>query len=520
MMAHQTHPYTHKHKRLLHPDVPYAFIFSNDDLLGGDNSGGTGGSSGSVTVATARLFGPPKLAVLSAAALQRKLISDLDAAAAAAEAALAGQRGGGKGGGCSKEGSAARSNGGGAVLATANVAAAAEGASRAPQAPAPALAPAAGAVLRQAPSLRRHARPPRREHSAAEVLGRRASGRAGSLLLVGGRRSSAIGTTDLSARSGARLSRSRNPSLTGAGGGGGGPSEAADAAAGAQAGAAQAPPAALDEGALELVLRGRAPGGAGGAHEAFRRLALASGLSEAARAGGACPLLARRPSRRALSCLVLRACPSAPVALVRLDSAAEGGGDGDANADGGGAGDDASGAGGIKQRGSGSGNGTAAGAPTAGGGDVQAAEGHAEAPPLDLQRAGRLGLYRAGSFTAAALQQQRAATTTAAAAVAAAAAAEPPAGADSAGAAADDSGTGSEGGGSEGGGSDAGDDDSGECEICFDAAAAVAALPCGHRTCLDCARELARLHHFRPALCAFCRRVVEGFALRLEAAGG
>ncbi|KIZ06433.1 hypothetical protein MNEG_1511 [Monoraphidium neglectum] len=56
---------------LLHPDVPYTFIFNNEDMAGG----------------AVRMFGPPKLAVLAAGALQGKLLADLAAVTEAAEKA-------------------------------------------------------------------------------------------------------------------------------------------------------------------------------------------------------------------------------------------------------------------------------------------------------------------------------------------------------------------------------------------------------------------------------------------------
>jgi hypothetical protein len=56
------------------------------------------------------------------------------------------------------------------------------------------------------------------------------------------------------------------------------------------------------------------------------------------------------------------------------------------------------------------------------------------------------------------------------------------------------------------------DDDDGTCEICFDAAAAVALQNCGHTLCVGCCRELCKLHHFKPGLCPYCRQIICGFA--------
>jgi hypothetical protein len=38
-------------------------------------------------------------------------------------------------------------------------------------------------------------------------------------------------------------------------------------------------------------------------------------------------------------------------------------------------------------------------------------------------------------------------------------------------------------------------------------------LDCGHHQCLACSHELCKLHHFRPALCPFCRCVIRGFSV-------
>ncbi|KAF8060544.1 ankrd52 [Scenedesmus sp. PABB004] len=50
-----------------------------------------------------------------------------------------------------------------------------------------------------------------------------------------------------------------------------------------------------------------------------------------------------------------------------------------------------------------------------------------------------------------------------------------------------------------------------ECEVCFDAVARVALSACGHTLCVACCRQLSTLHHFRPALCPFCRQIIRGF---------
>lgn len=64
----------HEHlTELLHPEVPFAFIFTSDDLQEG----------------ISRLYGPPRLAVLAASALQRKLVADLSALLPPGEAASA-----------------------------------------------------------------------------------------------------------------------------------------------------------------------------------------------------------------------------------------------------------------------------------------------------------------------------------------------------------------------------------------------------------------------------------------------
>lgn len=36
---------------------------------------------------------------------------------------------------------------------------------------------------------------------------------------------------------------------------------------------------------------------------------------------------------------------------------------------------------------------------------------------------------------------------------------------------------------------------------------------CGHRLCINCSRELCKLHLFQPALCPFCRGMIQGFCL-------
>ena len=48
----------------------------------------------------------------------------------------------------------------------------------------------------------------------------------------------------------------------------------------------------------------------------------------------------------------------------------------------------------------------------------------------------------------------------------------------------------------------------GACEICFDEKACVELWQCGHTLCVTCTREMCKLHHFKPALCPFCRQII------------
>jgi hypothetical protein len=48
----------------------------------------------------------------------------------------------------------------------------------------------------------------------------------------------------------------------------------------------------------------------------------------------------------------------------------------------------------------------------------------------------------------------------------------------------------------------------GDCEICFDEKACVELWRCGHTLCVTCTREMCKLHHFKPALCPFCRQII------------
>jgi hypothetical protein len=54
------------------------------------------------------------------------------------------------------------------------------------------------------------------------------------------------------------------------------------------------------------------------------------------------------------------------------------------------------------------------------------------------------------------------------------------------------------------------------CEICFDAEAVVSLQACGHALCVGCCREMCKLHHFKPALCPYCRQIICGFTARLD----
>eukprot|EP00775_Hariotina_reticulata_P008074 gene8074-8269_t len=54
-------------------------------------------------------------------------------------------------------------------------------------------------------------------------------------------------------------------------------------------------------------------------------------------------------------------------------------------------------------------------------------------------------------------------------------------------------------------------DDEATCEICFDAVAVVALQGCGHTLCICCCKEMCKLHHFKPALCPYCRQIICGF---------
>jgi hypothetical protein len=55
------------------------------------------------------------------------------------------------------------------------------------------------------------------------------------------------------------------------------------------------------------------------------------------------------------------------------------------------------------------------------------------------------------------------------------------------------------------------DDDEATCEICFDAVAVVALQDCRHTLCIRCCKEMCKLHHFKPALCPYCRQIICGF---------
>lgn len=57
------------------------------------------------------------------------------------------------------------------------------------------------------------------------------------------------------------------------------------------------------------------------------------------------------------------------------------------------------------------------------------------------------------------------------------------------------------------------DDEEGLCDVCFDHTACVDIRDCGHQLCVDCCRELCNLHHFKPALCPFCRRIIHSFQM-------
>jgi hypothetical protein len=60
------------------------------------------------------------------------------------------------------------------------------------------------------------------------------------------------------------------------------------------------------------------------------------------------------------------------------------------------------------------------------------------------------------------------------------------------------------------------DEDSLMCEICFDAQAVVSLQACGHALCVGCCREMCKLHHFKPALCPYCRQIICGFSARVD----
>jgi hypothetical protein len=60
------------------------------------------------------------------------------------------------------------------------------------------------------------------------------------------------------------------------------------------------------------------------------------------------------------------------------------------------------------------------------------------------------------------------------------------------------------------------DEDGLMCEICFDAQAVVSLQACGHALCVGCCKEMCKLHHFKPALCPYCRQIICGFTARVE----
>eukprot|EP00882_Tetradesmus_deserticola_P005366 GHRQ01005647.1.p1 GENE.GHRQ01005647.1~~GHRQ01005647.1.p1 ORF type:complete len:268 (+),score=60.34 GHRQ01005647.1:1-804(+) len=63
------------------------------------------------------------------------------------------------------------------------------------------------------------------------------------------------------------------------------------------------------------------------------------------------------------------------------------------------------------------------------------------------------------------------------------------------------------------------DEDELMCEICFDAQAVVVLQACGHALCVGCCREMCKLHHFKPALCPYCRQIICGFSARVDGDG-
>jgi hypothetical protein len=65
-------------------------------------------------------------------------------------------------------------------------------------------------------------------------------------------------------------------------------------------------------------------------------------------------------------------------------------------------------------------------------------------------------------------------------------------------------------------GEEGSDEDELTCEICFDAEAVVSLQACGHALCVGCCREMCKLHHFKPALCPYCRQIICGFTARVD----
>ncbi|GBF94306.1 hypothetical protein Rsub_06928 [Raphidocelis subcapitata] len=299
---------------------------------------------------------------------------------------------------------------------------------------------------------------------------------------------------------------------------------------------------------LDAVLSWRS-GDLGEAQRAYRLMVLASGLSQMSEAGGSRSVLLRAPSGRGRSYSTLSPCPSAATGLARL-------GAGDAASEAAGAAAEAP----LQRRGSRLGiyrraSGTlgqaappAAAQPEAGGGGDDGGggggddEGAAEAagatagaqappPPAPQQQqqqqpqrgvrpslGGRptLGALpeaasagggdgATGAFPAAAGAAVAAAASEAAPEAAPAAAAPPSVEAKWAA-----SMPAAQSGSLEGGSWD--DEDESTCEICYDAVCCVKALDCGHKVCISCGHELCQLHHFRPALCPFCRQIIRGYA--------
>lgn len=55
-----------------------------------------------------------------------------------------------------------------------------------------------------------------------------------------------------------------------------------------------------------------------------------------------------------------------------------------------------------------------------------------------------------------------------------------------------------------------------DCGICLENYSNLTLLTCDHKLCAGCCKELCKLHQYQPALCPFCRCVIKGFKLATQ----